>query len=200
MAEEILIVSAPSGAGKTTLLKRLLASDPALRFSISYTTRPPRSQESHGREYFFVTPEEFFRIRGQGGLLEWVEQFGHFYGTSRDYVAQSLVEGYGVVCDIDVRGAKALKKSFPCATFIFVLPPSLAVLEQRLRDRGELTPQELETRLTQGREDLAEAHWYDFLVVNDSFEAALEELRAIVVASRCRTRRLWPQLAPRFGF
>jgi guanylate kinase len=200
VTEEIYIVSAPSGAGKTTLLKRLLTADPGLRFSVSLTTRAPRPGESHGREYFFVTPEEFLQIRDRGGLLEWVEQFGHFYGTSRDYISQSLAEGYGVVFDIDVRGAKALKKSFPQATFIFILPPSLEILEQRLRKRGEVSPQELDRRLAQGRIELGEAHWYGFLVVNDKLEEALAQLQAIVLASRCRTPRLWPRLAERFGF
>jgi guanylate kinase len=200
VTEEIYIVSAPSGTGKTTLLKRLLTADSGLRFSISLTTRAPRPGESHGREYFFVTTEEFLRIRDRGGLLEWVEQFGHFYGTSREYVSQSLAEGYGVVFDIDVRGAKALKKSFPHATFIFILPPSLEILEKRLRQRGELPSGELERRLDKGREELGEAHWYDFLVVNDKLEDALAQLQAIVSASRCRTPRLWPHLAKRFGF
>lgn len=200
MTEEIYIVSAPSGAGKTTLLKRLLAADPRLRFSISYTTRPARTQESHGREYFFVTKEEFLQIRDHEGLLEWVEQFGHLYGTSRDYVFQSLAEGYGVVFDIDVRGAKALKKRFPYATFIFILPPSLDILERRLRERGELSPEELARRLAQGQSDLGEAHWYEFMVVNDNLEDALTDLQAIIQANRCRALRLWPQLASRFGF
>jgi guanylate kinase len=148
----------------------------------------------------FVTPEEFLKTREQGGLLEWVEQFGHFYGTSREYVSQNLAEGYGVVFDIDVRGAKALKKSFPQATFIFILPPGLEILEERLRKRGEMPPQELARRLTQARSELGEAHWYDFLVVNDDLGEALAQLQAIVVASRCRTSRLWPDLASRFGF
>jgi guanylate kinase len=197
---ELYVVSAPSGAGKTTLLRRLLAAEPGLRFSISYTTRPPRPQEVQGRDYFFVTPEEFRRLRDEGGLLEWVEQFGHLYGTSREYVSQSLAEGYGVVFDIEVRGAKAIKKSFPYATFIFVLPPSLEVLEARLRGRGGMTPEELSRRLTQGRLDLAEAHWYDYLVVNDDLDTALGELRAIVLACRCRTTRRWPYLSERFGY
>ncbi len=200
MNEEIYIVSAPSGTGKTTLLRRLLTAVPGLRFSISLTTRAPRAGEVHGREYFFVTPEEFLRTRDRGGLLEWVEQFGHFYGTSRDYVSQSLAEGFGVVFDIDVRGAKALKKSYPMATFIFILPPNLEILEQRLRKRGEVPAPELARRLAQGREELGEAHWYDFLVVNDKLEDALAQLQAIVSASRCRTARLWPRLAERFGF
>jgi guanylate kinase len=197
---EIYIVSAPSGAGKTTLLTRLLAAVPGLRFSISLTTRAPRSGETHGREYFFVTPEEFLQIRDRGGLLEWVEQFGHFYGTSRDYVSQSLTEGYGVVFDIDVRGAKSIKKSFPGATFIFIVPPSLAVLEERLRRRGEVPPAELARRLAQGRGELGEAHWYDYLIINDDLEDALARLKAVVLANRCRTARVWPDLAERFGF
>jgi guanylate kinase len=200
VTEEIYIVSAPSGAGKTTLLKRLLTADPGLRFSISLTTRAPRAGESHGREYFFVTPAEFLQIRDRGGLLEWVEQFGHFYGTSRDYVSQSLAEGFGIVFDIDVRGAKALKKSYPSATFVFILPPSLEILEQRLRKRGELPADELARRLAQGRQELGEARWYDFLVVNDRLEDALAQLQGIVFANRCRASRLWPRLAERFGF
>jgi guanylate kinase len=200
LTEDIYVVSAPSGAGKTTLLKRLLTAVPGLRFSISLTTRTPRSGEIQGREYFFVTPEEFLQIRDRRGLLEWVEQFGHFYGTSRDYVSQSLAEGYGVVFDIDVRGAKALKKSFPQATFIFILPPSLEILEQRLRQRGEVPPQELARRLAQVHSELGEAQWYDFLVVNDDLEDAQARLQAIVLACRCRTPRLWPDLAERFGF
>lgn len=198
MTEEIYIVSAPSGAGKTTLLKRLLAGDPGLRFSISYTTRPPRTQETHGQEYFFVSREEFIQVRDQGGLLEWVEQFGHFYGTSRDYVSQSLAAGYGIVFDIDVQGAKALKKSFPYSTFIFILPPSLEILERRLRERGELSPEELARRLARGRSDVGEAHWYDYLVVNDDLADALADLQAIIRSHRCRTPLVWPRLASRF--
>jgi len=200
VTEEIYIVSAPSGAGKTTLLKRLLAGDSGLRFSISYTTRPPRTQETHGQEYFFVSREEFIQIRDQGGLLEWVEQFGHYYGTSRDYVLQSLSEGYGIVFDIDVQGAKALKKSFPYSTFIFILPPSLEILERRLRERGELSPEELARRLARGRSDVGEAHWYDYVVVNDDLTDALADLQAIIRAHRCRTPGVWLRLASRFDF
>jgi len=200
VTEEIYIVSAPSGAGKTTLLQRLLADDPGLRFSISYTTRPPRTQETHGQEYFFVSREEFVQIRDRGGLLEWVEQFGHFYGTSRDYILQSLSEGYGVVFDIDVQGAKTLKKSYPYSTFIFILPPSLEILERRLRERGELSPEELARRLARGRNEVGEAHWYDYLVVNDDLAVALADLQAIIRAHRCLTPRVWPRLASRFDF
>lgn len=199
MADDLYIVSAPSGAGKTTLLRRVLAEIPDLRFSVSYTTRPPRPQEEHGRDYFFVTPEEFLRLRAEGEFLEWVEQFGYFYGTSRQFVHQALSAGCGVVFDIDVRGAKALKKTYPYAVYIFVLPPDFQVLEQRLRERGALSEAELQNRLAQGRREVEEAHWYDYLVLNDRLEEAVARLKAIVMAQRCRTPRLWPVLSARFG-
>ncbi len=192
------MITAPSGTGKTTLLKALLASDPRLRFSISYTTRPPRPGEVPGEDYFFVSPEEFQRLREQGALVEWVEQFGYGYGTSREWVLETLKGGVDLVFDLDSRGARALKHAFPQGTFIFILPPRPEALEQRLKARGDLKPPELARRLSQGLAELKEASWYDFLVINDKLEPALEELRAIILAARCRTPRLWPRLAPRF--
>jgi guanylate kinase len=194
----VFVITAPSGTGKTTLLKKLLAGDPRLKFSISYTTRPPRPGEVPGRDYFFVTSEEFRRLREAGALVEWVEQFGYGYGTSRQWVAESLAAGDDVIFDIEVRGARALKAEFPQATFIFILPPSLDQLKRRLEVRGDLKPGELARRLEQGRAELAEVHWYDFVVVNDELDVALDQLRAIVTAERCRTSRLWSQLQPRF--
>jgi len=196
---EILVITAPSGTGKTTLLQALLASDPRLQFSISYTTRPPRPKEIEGKDYFFVSPPEFQRLREEGALVEWVEQFGYAYGTSRDWVLKTVATGADLVFDLDSRGARALKNEFPQGTYIFILPPSLEELAQRLQGRGDLEPAELKRRLQQGRAELKEAHWYDFLVVNDDFSQALEQLKAIVQAARCRTSRLWPRLAPRFA-
>jgi guanylate kinase len=197
---DLLVVSAPSGAGKTTLLKRLLAEVPGLRFSVSHTTRPPRPGEVHGRDYFFVSPEEFRRLQESGGLLEWVTQFGYCYGTSREAVSALLEQGFDVICDVEVRGAKAIRQSFPAAVCIFILPPDLTALEERLQQRGGLSPEELSARLAQGRGELKEAPWYDFLVLNDELDTALDELRAIVLANRCRAPRLWPRLASRFGW
>ncbi|MEW6386656.1 MAG: guanylate kinase [Thermodesulfobacteriota bacterium] len=198
MPGEIFVVTAPSGTGKTTLLRELLLSDPRLRFSISYTTRPPRAGEIPGQDYFFVTPEEFHRLKDWGALVEWVEQFGYCYGTSREWVLQTLNEGYDLVFDLDSRGAQAVKHNFPQAVFIFILPPSLEALEERLATRGDLAPAELARRLEQGRGELREVPGYDYLVVNDEIPQALEQLRAIVSATRCRTAKLWPELAPRF--
>ena len=198
MPGEIFVVTAPSGTGKTTLLKALLAADPRLRFSISYTTRQPRPGEVPGRDYFFVSLEEFHRLRDHGQLAEWVEQFGYGYGTSKEWIIQALDSGQDLVFDLDTRGARALKENFPQATLIFVLPPSLEELERRLKNRGNLEPEELARRLEQGREELKEIPWYDFLVVNAKIAAALEQLRAIVTASRCRAAHAWPQLEPLF--
>ena len=199
MPGEIFVVTAPSGTGKTTLLKALLAADPRLRFSISYTTRQPRPGEVPGRDYFFVGLEEFHRLRDRGQLAEWVEQFGYGYGTSKEWIMQALNSGQDLVFDLDTRGARALKESFPQATLIFVLPPSLEELERRLKNRGNLEPEELARRLEQGSEELKEIPWYDFLVVNAKIAVALEQLRAIVSASRCRAAHAWPSLAPRFA-
>ncbi len=198
MPGEIFVVTAPSGTGKTTLLKALLAADPGLRFSISYTTRQPRPGEVPGRDYFFVSPAEFRQLRDSGALAEWVEQFGYGYGTSKEWIIQALDSGQDLVFDLDTRGARALKESFPQATLIFILPPNLEELERRLQNRGNLEPGELARRLEQGRAELQEIPWYDFLVVNADIPLALEQLQAIVTASRCRAPRTWPGLEPLF--
>lgn len=198
MPGEIFVVTAPSGTGKTTLLKPLMAADSRLRFSISYTTRPPRPGEVDGQDYFFVSPAEFRRLRDTGALAEWVEQFGYGYGTSRAWVQEVVTTGSDLVFDLDSRGARALKQAFPAATLIFILPPSLEELARRLKERGGLAPAELARRLENGRAELQEVSWYDYLVINDDLPTALAQLQAVVQAARCRTSQLWPQLAPRY--
>ena len=198
MPGEVFVITAPSGTGKTTLLKELLAVESRLRFSISYTTRAPRPGEVHGRDYFFVSPEEFARLRDQGDLAEWVEQFGYAYGTSRQWVEENLAAGADVLFDLEPQGARALKQVFPQGTFIFLLPPSWEQLERRLRLRGKMDQAERHRRLELGRREVQEVSWYDYLVINDDLATALAQLRAIITASRCRTIRLWPELVPYF--
>ncbi len=198
MPGDVFVITAPSGTGKTTLLKQLMAVEPRLRFSISYTTRAPRPGEVNGRDYFFVSPGEFARLRDQGKLAEWVEQFGYAYGTSRQWVEDTLAADADVVFDIEPRGARALKQVFPQGTFIFVLPPSWEQLERRLQLRGQMDEAERHRRLEQGRQEVEQTHWYDYLVINDDLDTAAAQLQAIVTASRCRTAKLWPQLAPQF--
>ncbi|MDD2902958.1 MAG: guanylate kinase [Syntrophales bacterium] len=192
MPGEIFVVTAPSGTGKTTLLKNLIAADPRLKFSISYTTRPPRPGEVSGRDYFFVSPGEFARLRDSGALAEWVEQFGYGYGTSKEWINQALESGQDLVFDLDTRGARALKESFPQGTLIFIVPPNFQELERRLKGRGDMDPQELARRLEQGRDEIKEISWYDYLIVNADLHLALEQLKAIVTAARCRAQRVWP--------
>lgn len=198
MPGTVLVITAPSGTGKTTLLKALLAADAGLRFSISYTTRPPRPGEVPGKDYFFTSPAEFRRLRDSGALVEWVEQFGFGYGTSRQWVLETLEAGVDLVFDIETQGARALKQEFPEGVFIFILPPTWEELERRLQMRGSLAPDELARRLQKGRAEMQDVHWYDYLLINDDFNTALTQLAAIVKAARCRTSQVWPRMAPRF--
>ncbi|MBM4284682.1 MAG: guanylate kinase [Deltaproteobacteria bacterium] len=199
MPGEIFIISAPSGAGKSTLIRALLQGDPRLRFSISCTTRPPRPGETPGQDYFFVSSQVFREMIAGNLLVEWVEQFGHFYGTSREWVESTLAADYDLVFDLEPRGARRLRSQFPEAVSIFILPPDPEALEARLSGRpGGLDAAELVVRLEQGRRELEAAGWYDFLVINDELPQALAHLQAIITATRCRTARLWPLLAPRY--
>jgi guanylate kinase len=184
--------------GKDSLLARMKAANLPLHFAVTATTRPPRPGEVEGKDYIFVTPEEFARLRDRGDLAEWVEQYGYGYGTSRPRVQETLDSGADVVFDIEPRGARALKREFPQGTFIFILPPSWEQLELRLQLRGKMEPAEIARRLKRGRAEVKEVYWYDYLVINDNLETALSQLKAIVTASRCRTASLWPGLAPQF--
>ncbi len=186
----LFVISAPSGAGKSTLLKRLLAEVPNLAFSVSHTTRAPRPGESNGREYHFVDRPTFARMRDDQAFLEWAEVHGNLYGTSRAAIEAQQAKGLDVFLDIDVQGARQLRDcGHPGAIFLFIAPPSWAELEKRLRGRGTDPEETVQLRLNNARREMEEAERYDYLVVNDQLDEAVEVLRAVIIAERCKARR-----------
>jgi guanylate kinase len=186
----LFVVSAPSGAGKTTLVEELVRRVPGLVRSRSYTSRPPRPGEVRGVDYNFVSREAFEAMVARGEFLEWATVFGDLKGTSRLDTDRLLAEGHDVVLVIDVQGARQIRHHGLPHVSIFVLPPSLAVLETRLRGRQQDTEEAMRRRLNTAREELAAYQGYDYLVVNDDFDDALARLQAIVVAERCRRDRM----------
>lgn len=188
---QLYILSAPSGCGKTTILKQVMANVDGLAFSISHTTRKPRRGEKNGVDYHFVIEKEFKEMREQNLFLEWAEVHGNYYGTSRVAVAEQLVKGEDIVLDIDVQGASIIHddKSIE-AVSVFVAPPSLTELEQRLRGRGTDSNEVIEVRLLNAAKELAAVAAYQYLVINDKLEDAVLVMQSIIIAERSRARRL----------
>jgi guanylate kinase len=182
----LFVVAAPSGAGKSTLVNALLECEPDISLSISHTTRPPRVGEEYGRHYFFVERPDFEREIADGIFLEHAEVHGNLYGTSRTVVEGTLAEGRDVLLEIDWQGARQVRSGKPECVSVFILPPSRAELERRLRGRASDSADVIERRLFNSREEIAHAHEFDYIIVNDRFEDALGDLRAIVRAVRQR--------------
>ena len=193
-----VVISGPSGVGKTTLVERLLLQDPGLIESISTTTRAPREGEKEGEAYFFVTDREFETLK-DGTLIEWAVVHGRSYGTPKEFVSVHLDNGRDVVLNIDVQGGVAVRKCFPEAVMIFILPPSTGELESRIRERGTDDGEEIQKRLEKAREEIGEAAAYDYLVVNDNLDTAVEELSSIIRAERCRRSRFPVELIERLS-
>lgn len=177
-----LVLSAPSGAGKTTLIKRLLREFPHFGYSVSCTTRAPREGEVDGRDYTFLARAEFERLRAANHFAEWAEVHGNLYGTPLGPTREMLRQGQDVLFDIDVQGAAQLKLSLEEARFVFILPPSLAELERRLRQRGQDDEPTIARRLGNAQREMQESRWYDALVVNDDLDVAYDALRAVYLA------------------
>ena len=178
-----LVVCAPSGTGKTTLIKRLTAEFSRFSFSVSCTTRAPRPGEVDGKDYIFLTPEEFHRRREAGFFAEWAEVYGNLYGTPLESVRSLLAEGRDVLFDIDVQGAAQLRQTLPEAVLIFILPPSLEELERRLRGRGTESEESIQKRLAYATEELAQARRFHLWIVNDDLERAWQNLRAAYISA-----------------
>ena len=182
----LFIVSAPSGAGKTTILRRVMAEVGGMVFAVSHTTRSPRPGEQDGRDYFFVNQEDFLRMRDEGGFVEWAEVHGNYYGTSRSMLDSVMAEGTDVLHDIDVQGARKIRESGMEAVYIFILPPSLEVLEQRLRGRDSDPEEVIGRRLHNAVAEVEGYFEYDYVILNDDLEQALGDFKAVVNAQRLR--------------
>jgi len=196
---QLFVLSAPSGAGKTSIARKLRALHPELRESISYTTRRPRPGEVDGRDYHFVSDEEFDRMIAEGLFAEWAHVYGHRSGTGRLDLERLRADGGDVLLDVDTQGGASIKRMFPEAHLIFVLPPSLEELEKRLIGRGTESPELLERRLEEAGLEFARVEEYDFAVVNDDLDAAVEKVSAVIVAMRCRRSVIWEEVKDRFA-
>jgi guanylate kinase len=185
----LFIVSAPSGAGKTTLVGRLLAVDPRVTHSISFTTRAPRAGEQNGREYHFIDVQQFLAMRERGEFAEWAEVHDNFYGTSRLWLEQRMKEGCDMMLEIDWQGAQQMRRQFPEAVSIFILPPSVAELENRLRRRGADSEDVIARRVAGALGEMRHVGEFDFVIINKDLDVALGELKAAVRASRLRFSR-----------
>ena len=192
----VFIISAPSGSGKSTLTHRLLAEIPDLRFSISYTTRPPRGKECDGKDYFFVTREDFETRVAKGEFLEHAQVFGNYYGTHISELDRAAAENVDLILDIDVQGARQLKEKRPAAVSIFILPPSRQVLEERLRARSQDSEPVIERRLHEAAEEIRNYSLYDYVLVNREVEASVDTLKSIVKATRSRRDRMEREIRP----
>jgi len=192
----VFIISAPSGSGKSTLVARLLASDPGLRFSVSYTTRKPRGNEKPGESYVYISRQEFQDRIERGEFLEHAEVFGNFYGTNRKVLDQARREGKDLILDIDVQGARQLKNRIPEAVSIFILAPSRDILEQRLRLRSEDSEEVIQRRLEDAAAEIRNYAQYDYVLVNHQVEESVATLAAIVKAERVRRFRMEEQIRP----
>ena len=184
----LFVVSAPSGAGKTSLCRAVTDALENLTHSISYATRKPRPGEIDGRDYYFVSQQRFQEMVRAGDFAEWAEVHSNLYGTSRRVLDDMIAKGVDIILDIDTQGAKQIKAKFDTAVFIFIMPPSLDILEERLRNRKSDHDEEIRKRMRRAREEIRDYRMYDYIVVNRDFDRALTELRSIVLAERCRTR------------
>lgn len=189
MAGSLLIVAAPSGAGKTSLVRHLLQARPKVRLSVSFTTRPPRPGEIDGRDYFFVDQARFEALRDAGQLLEWAVVHGNLYGTSRAWIEAQMDEGNDIVLEIDWQGAAQVMGDFSSAVGIYILPPSMAALRERLIGRGQDAAEVIERRLAAAKTELEQAYRFQYVIINQDFNVAADELIAIADVARLRFDR-----------
>lgn len=186
MSGSLFVISAPSGAGKTSLVHALLATNPQIDLSVSYTTRAPREGEQNGVAYHFVSRETFSEMAGRGEFLESAEVYGNFYGTSQSWISQENAKDRDILLEIDWQGAAQVRRLFPECICIFILPPSIEALEQRLKGRGTDSSDVIARRMAAVRDDVAHVAEFDYVIINDNLHEALREFNAVVLAARLR--------------
>lgn len=184
----LMIISAPSGAGKTSICRKIMQMFPNLHFSVSHTTRPPRPGEVDGKDYVFLSEAEFRERIARGEFVEWVENYGQLYGTSKKTMDAFLEQGYDLLLDLEPRGARTIREQYPRGVFIFILPPSLSELKARLAKRGE-SDAVMENRLRTSLDEIKEALWYDYIIFNERLGEAVDRFRAVYIAEKSRRTR-----------
>jgi guanylate kinase len=194
MAGRLFVISGPSGAGKSTIIRHVLNEVGDLGYSVSHTTRRPREKEVAGADYHFVDKETFLKMIREGDFLEWAEVYDDLYGTSRSGLHRSLETGMDVILDVDVQGAANVRAEFADSILIFLLPPSLEALEERLRKRGTDTESAVRTRMEKALREIGECGKYDYIIFNDDLEDAAEKVRSIILSERCRSHVLMPRV------
>lgn len=193
----IITISAPSGAGKSTICERLINEMPNLKMSISYTTRKPRVNEKNGENYYFIDKDTFQSMINSNEFIEWAEVYGNYYGTSKNLIYEIINSGKDVLLDIDTQGAKNIKNLFPESILIFIIPPSLQELERRLRNRGE-DPEIMKIRLLKAKDEIAQYKFYDYLVVNNQLELAINDIKCIICSEKLKVSRINNELIKNF--
>ncbi|MCF8130268.1 MAG: guanylate kinase [Deltaproteobacteria bacterium] len=198
MNGQIFVFSAPSGAGKSTIAEALMERFDSLAYSISHTSRPPRGAEQDGVDYHFVSQNSFKEMIEANAFLEWAQVHGHLYGTSLEAVKRQMSAGSDILMDVDVQGGRNVKNQFPDAVLVFLLPPSLKILEKRLKARGTDDPGVIQKRMAQASEEIRNCSWYDYIVINNDLEKAVLEAQSIIVSARCRRERRMDWVATHF--
>lgn len=200
MAGILFVLSAPSGGGKSTIAEAVRQRVEELGYSVSHTTRRPRRDEHDGVDYHFVDNQTFTQMIDEGAFLEWARVYNHLYGTSLSGIRELVASGCDILLDVDVQGGRNIKTLFPESVLIFLVPPSLEVLEQRLRERGTDDDAVIRGRMEQAADDIRHCAWYDYIVVNGNLETAIDETHAIILSERRLTKRQLPQIKRMFDF
>ena len=200
MSGQLFVVSAPSGAGKSTILAAVKKRAPSLGYSISHTTRKPRGDEKNGVDYHFVDDRTFTRMIDEDAFVEWARVYDNFYGTASSSLQAQISSGLDVLMDVDIQGGQNIKDRFPDSVLIFLLPPSLEELERRLRKRGTDIEPVIKARMESAAEDIKNCMWYDYIIVNDKLEKAINETQSIIISKRCATSRQLPEVKRLFDF